>query len=129
MMKNDLLLLQYCCTDILKISLPVEIRLLQNTKKQPYNQYAGWYENRARRGKVYKHLIFVNLNQVLLSEFDLYAVIAHEFIHVHQCEYGMLKEGNYHGEYFQKVANVLEHYLTNTGFDTGPLYSPLSDID
>lgn len=128
-MKNDLLLLQYCCVDILKIVKPVEIRLIQKVNKKPYCDFAGWYESRTRMGKVYKHLIFVNLNQVLLSDFDLYGVIAHEFIHVHQTEYGGLKQGNYHGEYFQKVANVLEHYLTNTGFDTGPLYSPLTDTD
>lgn len=128
-MKNDLLLLQYCCVDILKINKPVEIRLIQKVTKDPYCNFAGWYETRYSRGKITKHVIFVNLYQVLTSNFDLYGVIAHEFVHVHQMEYNVLKEGNYHGEYFQKVADVLEHYLTNTGFDTGPLYSPLTDTD
>ena len=128
-MKNDLLLLQYCCVDILKIQKPVEIRIFQRVKKKPHCDFAGWYETRFSRGKIIKHVIFVNLVQVLNSEFDLYGVIAHEFIHVHQMEHKRLEEGNYHGEYFQKVADVLEHYLTNTGFDTGPLYSPLTDTD
>ncbi len=75
-MKPDILLLIKACQAGLHIAIPVEIRIKTKSPKDTEGM-AGWYETRYRKNKPVRHLVFINLETVLESQFDIYGVIAH----------------------------------------------------
>lgn len=127
-MKPDLMLLIKACQAGLSVVKPVEI-VIKTHMKGDEAGYSGWCETIYRKGKVSKHKIFINLEETFRSEFNIYGVIAHEFVHCAMIEHGMFNPEYHHDKTFQDLCEHLSTYLTGMGFDCGPLYSPETDVD
>ena len=123
-MNENLVILS--CIGFLGLKKPVEIRMCSNTKR---GDCAAFYEARYRKGKIIKHVLFLNMSEIASSGFNTYSVIAHELCHAAQFEYGIFKNGNHHDEKFQGMCKLLEKQFKKLGYPLKGLYSPATDTD
>jgi predicted SprT family Zn-dependent metalloprotease len=117
------------CIAILDIKKPVEIRLLNKNRHKVNSIFAAWAETRLRSGKVIKHIVSINLNRNIESEYSLQDVIAHELVHSVMMEYGKHNENYHHDKTFQNICKVLEKGLAELNMPVGALYDPVTDKD
>jgi predicted SprT family Zn-dependent metalloprotease len=123
----DINLFIMACIGILDIKKPVEIRLLNKNNSKATSEFAAWAEVRVRNGKVIRHIISVNLNRNIESEYSLQDVIAHELCHSVLMEYGKHNETWHHDITFQRICKVLEKGLADIKMPVGALYNPKTD--
>lgn len=117
------------CCEALKIKKPVQIKFKTKGTGE-FKSCAGLYITRYRKNSILRHDITINLDSVIHAEYNLNGVIAHELIHACQEEHNLWKEnGKHHNKKFQDIAKVLETCLAEYGFETGPIYSPLTDTE
>ena len=114
------------CVEWLDIQKPVEFRIEAYRGKM---KLAGLCESRYRKDKLHKHVIFLNLEVIGKSEYNLNDVIAHELIHAHMVEHGLFDEHYHHNETFQKLAQKLANDLISEGFDIETLYDSRIDTE
>jgi predicted SprT family Zn-dependent metalloprotease len=117
------------CAAILDIKKPVEIRLFNKNKHKVNGIFAGWAETRTRNGKVIKHVISINLNRNIESDFQLQDVIAHELVHSVMMENNKHDETWHHNKTFQNICKLLEKGLSDLNMPVGALYNPKTDRD
>jgi hypothetical protein len=109
----------------LALQKPFEIRI----KSRNHKWAAGFCEQYMRKDKIVKHVITIYIPQVHSSNFDFYAVIAHEFIHAWQAEY-LDNDYQYHGKEFRmKAAKVTGYFWREYELQLNQVYSPVTDID
>lgn len=118
------------CTEVYKylgLDKPYDIKL----KSREHEWAAGFCEQRWRGDRIVRHVITIYLPNIESSEFDLYAVIAHEFIHAWQAEHNMLDDPKqWHGAVFQQMAaDITFHFSEFWDIKLLEVYSPASDID
>lgn len=128
-MKTDAMLLIQAVVSSLEIQKPVDVILKTRVTKKIQRGLAGWCDTVFHNGRLVKHSIKINLGATLQSDYDLCGVIAHELIHARMIEDGSFNSDNHHDERFQIIAVHLEKILNDLGFETGPLYNPLTDTD
>lgn len=117
------------CAGILGIKCPVDIRLRSRDSNKRTGQLAGYAETRIRKGKIVRHVIFINLNVCLESEYRLADVIAHELVHSIMLETDVFDDNSHHDARFQKICQILEAELYDQGMPIGALYNPETDTD
>ena len=112
------------CRKFLELKKVFEIRI----KSKSHSWAAGFCEQHTRKGVIIKHVITLYIPQIEKSEFDLYAVIAHEFIHAWQAE--TLKDYQYHGLEFQaKAREITDYFRVDWHIKLIDVFSPATDID
>jgi predicted SprT family Zn-dependent metalloprotease len=119
----------YACIQILDIKKPVEIRFLVHNKNKATSNLAAWAETRSRKGVIYKHVLMINPEMIIKSEYKLFDVIAHEFVHSLLLENGKHDDNHHHNKAFQNICKVLEKCFNNIGVPLGSLYNPKVDTD
>lgn len=121
----------FACAGILGVKKPIEIRMSTNSKAAPGHKHkpAAYYVPRYRKDKIIRHVIFLNLEIIITSRFNISEVIAHEICHAAQFEYGIFNHKKHHDKKFQKLCKVLETECKKLGFPLKNLYNPLSDTD
>lgn len=125
----DLTLFIYACIEILGIKKPVEIRFLSQNKHKITGKFAAWAETRSRKGVIYKHVLFINPEVIIKAKYNLFDVIAHEFVHSLLLETGKHDDNHHHNKAFQGICKVLEKTFKNTDMPLGRLYDPKVDTD
>lgn len=116
------------CVESLGIKKPYSIKILGKGKGD-YKSCAGLYLSRMRKDKIIGHNITIHLDSVIRAEYDINSVIAHEFIHACQAEYGLWTE-KYHDGLFKKLAKKLEFVLSQGGYKLKtPIYDKKTDTE
>lgn len=114
------------CKEVLQIKKPVEIKLLSKGRGKS-KELAGYCQPRFRKGKVIGYLIVLNLDMILLSEYKLNDVIAHELIHAAQFEHEIFDNEYHHDKKFQGLARVIKKHLNKAGFEITEIYNKKTD--
>lgn len=123
-MDTSLFILAMC--EILSIKKPVEIRVRTRAIKK-HKGIAGLCENRVRKGKTISYVIFLNMREIVESNFTFLDVLAHEMVHIVQIENGIFQDKRHHDKTFQRICKVVEKESLKLGVKLGKLYSPKSD--
>lgn len=124
-MNENLVILS--CIGFLGLKKPVEIRMFSDNKAR--GDCAAFYEARYRKGRIIKHVLFLNIPEIASSGFHTYSVIAHELCHAAQFEYGVFNKKYHHDEKFQGMCNLLEKQFKEMGYPLQKLYSPETDTE
>ena len=128
-MLHDTTIFILACAGILGIKSPVDIRMRTKDSSKRTGQLAGFAETRMRKGKIVRHVIFVNLKVCAESEYNLADVIAHELVHSLMLETNTFDDNHHHDIRFQKLCELLEAELYDQGMPVGKLYNPETDTD
>lgn len=127
-MKPDLLLLVKACQEILKIKMPVVLKIKTHATGK-MKTVAGYCDNYYRKDKLVGHKVVIHLDTVYTSGYCIYDVIAHELIHASMIENDLFNPDYHHDEVFQNMAGLLKTYLNNCGFKIESLYDSKIDTD
>ncbi len=125
----DISILVMACQQMLNIEKPIHIRMYVKRPRSMRADASAQCFTSVRNGKVYNHIIRINLKSCIESEFLVSGIIAHEFIHAKMLENGTFNHKHNHCEKFQSIAKVLEKDLKKLGFQTGKLYNPETDTE
>jgi len=125
---TDIGILILACQKILGMKLPVDIRMSTKPRGE-VKQYAGLCDGMERKGVLVRHVLHINLEMCLFSEYKVADVIAHEMVHACMIEYGKFDSNKHHDTRFQNLCSLLEIELKNLGFELGTLYNPDTDTD
>jgi hypothetical protein len=99
----------------LELKKPYRV-ILQSSMRKNAAAYTAHYTS---GGKLLRHILKINLENLPHDERDLHCLIAHEFIHAWQEEKG---HTDIHGNSFQRMANMM-------GTDLGIDFLYLPDVD